>query len=141
MADVFIEGYRAIPSPSGSASARARSRPATRAVVYARLTGWQCGRSRGPPGRHQLRRADRGAARHGPGRRGLARRSTCSVTTPVAGLVAAFGIVSAVLEARSSGRGAGDRRRDGRRGRTAHREDPGSVGRRPVRRRAGGPTT
>ncbi|MBC3191811.1 CoA transferase [Pseudonocardia sp. C8] len=105
-ADVFIEGYRpGVTERLGLGPEQVQAR--NPAVVYARLTGYgQCGPLARTAG-HDINYVAQTGALHAMARAGEAPRPPINLLGDYAGggLVAAFGIVSAVLEARSSGRG------------------------------------
>jgi alpha-methylacyl-CoA racemase len=106
VADVFIEGYRpGVADRLGlGPDTLLRRNPS---VVYARLTGFGQSGALSHEAGHDINYVAQSGALHALARAGEAPRPPINLLGDYAGggLVAAFGIVCAVLEARSSGRG------------------------------------
>ena len=106
VADVFIEGYRpGVADRLGlGPDTLLRRNPS---VVYARLTGFGQSGALAHEAGHDINYVAQSGALHAMARAGEAPRPPINLLGDYAGggLVAAFGIVCAVVEARSSGRG------------------------------------
>jgi alpha-methylacyl-CoA racemase len=105
-AEVFIEGYRpGVAERLGLGPEQVQGR--NPAIVYARLTGYGQDGPLAHSAGHDINYVAQSGALHAMARAGEAPRPPINLLGDYAGggLLAAFGIVSAVLEARSSGRG------------------------------------